>query len=97
MLRNYLKIAFRNLWQNKVYSFVNLSGLTLGLTVVMLIMLYVKDDLSFDRMHAKGPQIFRLIQDRKDLQGNLSKMGNTGMPQGPAFVRELGDFEAYCR
>lgn len=97
MIRNYLKIAFRNLWQHKVYSGVNLVGLTLGLTVVMLIALYVKDDLSFDRFHQKGPQIYRLVQDRQGANGSIAKMGNTGYPQGPAFVRELGEFQAFCR
>ena len=97
MLRNYFKVALRNLLKNKVYSAINLAGLTLGLTVVMLIALYVKDDLSFDRFHRNGPQIYRLVQDRKDASGNLTKSGNTGYPQGPAFVSELGEFRAFCR
>ena len=97
MLTNYLKVAWRALWQNKVYSFVNISGLTIGLTVVMLIMLYVQDDLSFDRFHANEGQLYRLVQDRLDAKGTLGKMGTTGMPQGQAFKAEVPEIQDFCR
>ena len=97
MLKNYLKIAWRSLWQNKVYAAVNLSGLTIGLTVVMLIMLYVRDDLSFDRFHTREKQLYRLVQDRRETEGVVRKMGNTGFPQGPAFGAEVPEIAAFCR
>ena len=97
MIRNYLKIAFRNLLQNKVYSLVSLLSLTLGLTVVILISLYVKDDLSFDKFHTNGKQIYRLVQDVKNGGGAINKMGNTGIPQGPAFKAELPEITDFCR
>lgn len=97
MIRNYFKIALRSLLQNKVYSLVSLSSLALGLTVVMLISLYVKDDLSFDKFHTNGKQIYRLVQDFKDSDGNINRMGNTGIPQGPAFKAELPEIADFCR
>ncbi|MFN0036106.1 MAG: FtsX-like permease family protein [Saprospiraceae bacterium] len=97
MLSNYFKVAWRALWQNKVYSIINLTGLTIGLTVVMLIMLYVQDDLSFDRFHANEQQLYRLVQDRLDTQGVVGKMGNTGFPQGPAFKAEVPEIQDFCR
>jgi putative ABC transport system permease protein len=51
MLWNYFKTAFRNLARNKVYSFINMAGLSMGLGCAILIMLYVKDEVSFDRFH----------------------------------------------
>ena len=49
MIRNYLKIAFRNLVKNKVYSFINIMGLAVGMGVAMLIGLWINDELSFDK------------------------------------------------
>ncbi|MDP3473862.1 MAG: ABC transporter permease, partial [Algoriphagus sp.] len=49
MFKNYLKIAYRNLVKNKVYSAINIFGLTLGFVCCILIMLYVKNELSYDK------------------------------------------------
>ena len=65
MLQNYLKIALRNLLRNKVYSFINIAGLALGLTVSMLILLFVMHEISFDKFHAKGDKIFKIIYKAK--------------------------------
>jgi putative ABC transport system permease protein len=97
MFSNYLKIAWRNIIKNRIYSLINIIGLTLGLTLLMLIIAYVKDDLSFDKMHAKGDRIYRLVQDRVVENGGISKMGNTGLPQGAAFKSELPEVVEYCR
>ena len=51
MLKNYLKISWRNLMKNKVFSFINIFGLTVGLTSFLLIALYVFDELTYDRFH----------------------------------------------
>jgi putative ABC transport system permease protein len=58
MLRNYLKIAFRNLLKNKVFSFINIAGLAIGMAVCMLILLYVSHELSYDQFHQHGKNIF---------------------------------------
>ena len=60
MLRNYLKIALRNLVRNKVYSFINVFGLAIGIATCLVISLFVVDELSFDRFHAKADQIVRV-------------------------------------
>ena len=52
MLRNYLKTAVRILFRQKAYSFINVFGLTLGLASSLLIILYIVDDLSYDKFHA---------------------------------------------
>ena len=58
MLHNYLKIAWRNLLKNKVFSFINVTGLAVGMAVSMLILLYVSHELSYDRFHPKGNASF---------------------------------------
>lgn len=65
MLQNYLKIARRNLLQNKVYSLINIIGLAIGITTCMLISLYVMDEISFDRQHIEKDRIFRVISEVK--------------------------------
>ena len=60
MLKSYFKVAFRNLFKYKGYSFINIFGLTLGLCTSMLIFLYVQDELSYDKMHEDANLIFRL-------------------------------------
>lgn len=60
MLKNYLKTAWRNLLRNKFYSLVTLTGLTAGLAVGILILLWVQDELSFDSFHRQASQIYKL-------------------------------------
>lgn len=61
MLKSYFKIAFRNLQRNKVYSFINVTGLALGLACTILISLWVYDEISYDKFHTKGPQLYRVL------------------------------------
>ena len=51
MLKNYLKIAFRNLWKQKIYSFINILGLAVGMAACLLIYLFIDNELGFDRFH----------------------------------------------
>ena len=64
MLRNYLKIAFRNLVKNKVYSFINIGGLAVGMAVAMLIGLWIWDELSFNKSFKNHEHIGQLYQNR---------------------------------
>lgn len=98
MFRNYVKIALRSLARQKLFSFINIFGLSLGLAACMLIMLYAKDEWSFDRFQANGPQLYRLVRDEFDKDKKLvSKDGNTGMMPGPAFAREIPEITQMCR
>jgi putative ABC transport system permease protein len=65
MFKNYLKIAFRNLWKHKVFSMINILGLTVGLTAGFLIFLYVSFELSYDNFHSKANRIYRVVADIK--------------------------------
>lgn len=64
MFTNYFKIALRHLWRNKIYSFINVFGLAIGLTCSFLVMLLIQDELSYDRFHAKSNKLYRIEQDQ---------------------------------
>ena len=65
MLKNYLKIAFRNLWKNKGFSFINIFGLAIGIAVCLLIMLFVINEVSYDKFNKKADRIYRVDGDVK--------------------------------
>lgn len=65
MFRNYLKSAFRNLWRHRAFSFINIMGLTIGMTACFLIFLYVKFELSYEDFHPKADRIYRVVADIK--------------------------------
>jgi len=58
MIFNYIKIAWRNLTKQKLYSLINISGLAVGLAVCMMIMMYVAHEMSYDRFHKNADRIF---------------------------------------
>jgi putative ABC transport system permease protein len=61
MFKNHLKIAIRNLLKQKVFSFINIAGLAIGMACCILIFLYVQDELKFDQYHENKHRIYRLI------------------------------------
>jgi len=89
MLTNNFKIAWRNLIKNPLYTFINVSGLALGLAICMLITLFVKDELSFDQYLSKKHEIYRIVTEEKSSDGKVNKFGQTGMIHGPAFQRQV--------
>jgi ABC-type antimicrobial peptide transport system permease subunit len=64
MLKNYLKVAFRNIIRHKGYSFINVTGLALGMGCCLVIMLWVMHELSYDRFHKNADKIYRIEQDQ---------------------------------
>ena len=70
MLKSYLKIGFRHLVGNKVYSFINIGGLSMGMAVAMLIGLWVYDELSFNRYHQNFDRIAQLMKTGVDENGD---------------------------
>ena len=66
MLKNYLKTAIRNLWRFKGYTFINVMGLAIGMAACMLILLFVKDELSYDTYHENADRIYRVSREWKN-------------------------------
>lgn len=93
MFKNYFKTAFRNLARNRIYSFINISGLSIGLACAMLIMLYVNDEVSFDRFHKNVNHIFRIARKSRDKNEN----GTTGFLQGPRFTQNVPGIKSFVR
>jgi len=64
MLKNYFKIAWRNLFRNKGFSLTNILGLIIGITCTILIFLWVQDELTYDKFHANYKNIYQVIANR---------------------------------
>jgi putative ABC transport system permease protein len=96
MLRNYLKVAFRNLWKNKAFSAINIIGLSVGLAVCLLIVLYVVDELSYDKYNAHAGQIYRLDSDIY-FNGTGFNSSTSPEPMPVALVKEYPRLEQMVR
>jgi putative ABC transport system permease protein len=98
MIKNYFKIALRNLASNKIYSFINIAGLSIGLACAMLIILYVKDEVSYDRFHKNVNNIYRITTQGIDKNGVKGRKDpNTGYLQGPRFAENVPDIKYFVR
>jgi putative ABC transport system permease protein len=88
MLKNYIKIALRNLVRHKGYTFINIFGLATGIVCCLLILVYVQDELSYDKYHKKADQIYRIVNSGV-IRGNQIEMPLVSGPWGPAMVEEF--------
>ena len=71
MFKNYLKVAFRNIWRHKGYSLINILGLSIGMALCLLILLYVQDEMSYDAFHEHAERIVRVARV-EDHNGDLT-------------------------
>lgn len=96
MFRNQLKIAWRSLFRNKAGSFINLAGLTVGIGCVLLIVLYVRDELAYDRFLSAADRIYQV-----NLEGNMGGTafvaGTTPPPAGAALAEAFPQIETFTR
>jgi putative ABC transport system permease protein len=97
MIKNYFKIAWRNLQRNKLFSFINISGLSVGLTCCMLILLYAKDETGFDRFHENRDRLYQLTCRITDKERPEQTYGMAAMTQGPAFKAAIPEIKDYVR
>lgn len=96
MLKNFLISAFRNLLRNKFYALLNILGLSIGLAAFIFILLYVRDEVTYDKHNEKHERIYRIesdftISNRHDLFAIVP------VPMGPAFKLEFPEVEAFVR
>ncbi|SFD50024.1 putative ABC transport system permease protein [Chitinophaga sp. CF118] len=96
MLKNYFKIAFRNLWRKKTFSFINVTGLAVGMTSCLLIFLYVHFELSYDRFNSKADRIYRVVGDLKSSAGTLHWY-NTPGPMAGAMKAQFPEVQETVR
>ncbi len=96
MLKNYFKTALRNLWKNKGFSGINIAGLAIGLATCLLMIIFVVDELSYDRYNKKADRIYRLDCDLK-FGDNHFVLATAPAPAGPAMLKDYPEIEDYVR
>lgn len=96
MLQNYIKITFRNLWRNKGYSFINIFGLAVGLASCIIILMYVKHELSYDQHHEHADRIYR-VTSHIDFAGNYLELASGPAPMGPTLIQDYPEVESMVR
>ncbi len=96
MIRNYLKIAFRNLWRNKTFTAINIFGLALGISTCLLIMLFVQNEWSYDRFNAKSDRIVRVVF-RGSIGGEKMKEAMAMPPVAQTLKSTYPEVEAATR
>jgi putative ABC transport system permease protein len=96
MLKNYFKVAWRNIIRHKGYSFINIFGLAAGIACCILIMVWVQNELSFDRFHGKSDRIYRLYNELT-LNGQTRTAPVTSAPMAPALRQSFPEVESAVR
>jgi len=99
MLLNYLKIAFRNLRKYRFISFINLFGLTVGLTCCLLITTYIINELSYDKYHSKADRVYRVSRIFSSAETGIVNLhlGSVAPPFGPLLQNDFKEIEAVTR
>ena len=96
MFKNYFKIALRNLTRNKIYSFINITGLAVGITCFITLALFVIDELGYDKFNEKAGQIYRVFVSSK-INGQESVNSKTAAPLGVTLQKDFPEVMNYAR
>lgn len=96
MIRNYLTIALRYIVRHKVFTLINVSGLTLGITCSLMIFLYIQDEVAYDRFHDDADRIHRVLVSGV-LQGEPLNSSGTGYPVAPTMAAKCPEIESFVR
>jgi len=96
IIKNYIKIALRNIFRNKLYSFLNIAGLSIGIACFLLILFYVQDELSFDRFHDKANRIYR-VNLTFDTSERVVLSAHTTHAYGQMLKDEFPEIEQFVR
>jgi len=96
MIKNYFKVAIRNLLRNRIFSFINIMGLAVGMTACFLIFQYVRFESGYDAFHSRADRIYRVVGDIKTPTGTIST-GLTVTPVGPNLIKDFPEVEDAVR
>jgi putative ABC transport system permease protein len=98
MLTNYLKVAFRAIFRNKLTAFINIAGLALAMVCLLCIYLYIQDELRYDTYHSKAARTYRVTRDFLSPDGTVNlHLGHVAPPFGPLLKNDFTDFEEVVR
>src|SRR5436190_5018364 len=96
MIKNYLKIAFRNLLRNKAFSIINISGLAIGMASAMLILLWIQNEVSYDQFHANKDRIYE-AWNKATFSGKLQCWNTTPKILARTLEHDLPEVERCVR
>src|ERR1700733_7434819 len=97
MLKNLLLVALRNFRRDKAYSLLNIIGLMIGITFSLLLIFYIKDELSYDRYNKNASRIYRINATIKEKDKDPMKWAITPFPLGPALKKDYPEVEEAVR
>ena len=98
MIRNYLKVALRSIFRNKLTAFINIAGLALAMTCAVMIYLYVSDELRYDRYNRQADRTYRITRDFLSQDGTPNlQLANVAPPIGPLAKNDFGEIEVMAR
>ena len=96
MLKNYIIIAVRNLLKHKAFSFINIAGLSIGISCCLLLALYVQDEMSYDKYHNKVDDVYRIITEFH-MEKGLDRLRTASPPIALAMRDDLPEVENAAR
>ncbi len=96
MLQNYLTVALRNILKHKLFSFINIAGLMVGMACCLMIFVYVQDELSYDRFHKDYNEIYRVALHGR-IGGQEVRTSNSSLPVGPALTSQVPGVKSFTR
>ena len=96
MFLNYFSVALRNLRRHPAYSLINIAGLAIGMATCILILLYIQDELSYDRYHPHADRVYRIVDDIES-GGQIVQTAGTPTGWGPALKRDFPEIELVVR
>ena len=97
MIKNLLLVALRNFKRDKSYSFLNILGLTIGITFSLFLIFYIKDELSYDRYNEKASRIYRINAHIKEADKDTMRWAVTPFPMAPALANDYPEVEEAVR
>ncbi|HTE32654.1 MAG TPA: ABC transporter permease [Chryseolinea sp.] len=97
MIKNYLLIAFRNIFRNKLFSTVNIMGLAFGICSALLIFLWVNDELEYDHFHAGVDRLYRVMENQQYTDGRRYTFSSTPGPMAPFIKEKFPEIERSSR
>jgi len=92
MLKNYFKIAWRNIWRNKAFSAINILGLSIGLACCILMFLFIQYELSYDKYNTNANNIYRLTSEVEGPNGKTN-LAVTPAPWSPLMKKDYAEIK----
>lgn len=98
MIRNYLKVALRSIFRNKLTAFINIAGLALSMACAILIYLFISDEISYEKHNSKADRIYRVTRSFHSPEGEVNlHLANVAPPIGPLLKNDFGEIETLAR